>query len=412
LDRIKYIGVGNGNFLSLGGEVRERYEYTDNPVFGQDPQDEHGVFLQRYILHGDLHLSSRARVFAQLLSALENGRAGGPSPVDENKLALQQAFADIKLHPAADFALTLRGGRQEVKLGSGRLVDVREGPNVRRTFDGARTFFETQNWRIDGLALRPVESESGIFDDETSDDQALWGLYAVGVPKWLPAGSIDVYYLGYKNNHGQFSQGTASETRHSIGLRYAGVHGAWDFNWETLYQFGSFGSGDIEAWTLATDTGYTWHKLAWQPRIAINTNIASGDRDPSDPDLQTFNPLFPRGNYFSEAAVLGPFNFYNLHPFLTVTPHPNWTATADLNFFWRLETSDGVYSPSGDLIRLPGGSDQHFVTTALSLNLYWQISRHFLSTAIYSHLEPQAFLRETGSSDDIDFFELTLSFLF
>jgi hypothetical protein len=84
-------------FLSLGGEVRQRYEYTRDPLFGADPQDRAGVWLQRFSLHGDLSLGSHVRVFAQLSSSLELGREAGPSPVDENELALQNAFLDLNL---------------------------------------------------------------------------------------------------------------------------------------------------------------------------------------------------------------------------------------------------------------------------------------------------------------------------
>ena len=68
----------------------------------------------------------------------------------------------------------------------------------------------------------------------------------------------------------------------------------------------------------------------------LSANVASGDRDPQRPRPRTFNPLFPRGNYFSEDATLGPLNFYNTHLFLTVHPSPAWSLTADYDLFWRL----------------------------------------------------------------------------
>jgi hypothetical protein len=63
--------------------------------WGQDPQDDHGVFLQRYVLFGDLHLGPHVRLFGELYSALENGRAGPSNPIDENELGFQQAFLDL-----------------------------------------------------------------------------------------------------------------------------------------------------------------------------------------------------------------------------------------------------------------------------------------------------------------------------
>lgn len=395
-------------YLSLGGEVRQRYEYTGDPLFGADPQDKSGVWLQRFMVHGDLNLGPHIRVFAQLSSAFETGRAGGPSPVDENKLELQNAFVDLNLSLGADAALTLRGGRQELRFGSGRLVDVREGPNVRRTFDAARVAVEIPGWRIDALAARPRRSRPGIFDDEANESQALWGVYAVGGEDWLPLGAIDLYYLGFEDNAGAFAQGTARERRHSIGARFHGTRRGWDWNWEAIYQFGSFGDGSISAWTMASETGFTLENRLWQPRVALSANIASGDHNPADADLGTFNPLFPRGNYFSQAAVLGPRNFFNIHPFLTVSPTDDWSLTADMNLFWRLETQDGVYSPAGQVIRAPSGSEERFVGSAVSLSSEVTLAENVTFTAIYSHFFAGDFIRTTGPSHDIDFIELTL----
>ena len=105
------------------------------------------------MLHADVHAGEYVRVFGQLHSALESGRRGGRSPVDEDKLDLQQAFLDIALPLSEGRTLTLRGGRQEMSYGSARLIDVRQGPNVRRSFDGARALLQWRDWRIDGVAV-------------------------------------------------------------------------------------------------------------------------------------------------------------------------------------------------------------------------------------------------------------------
>ncbi len=406
LDRLKFVPLGDSQArASFGGEIRQRYEFTHNPAFGADPQDSAGVWLQRYAVHADLRIGEDLRLFAQLVSALATGRAGGPGAVDENELELQNGFVDLGPWSSADATLTLRPGRQELQYGAGRLVDVREGPNVRRTFDAARAIVQASRWRVDALYARPRLSRRGVFDDVGDDAQALWGAYAAGR-------GVDYYYLGFRDDEGVFQQGTAHERRHSLGVRLWGGEGPWDWNWEALYQFGRFGGGDIRAWTLATDTGYTFRHARWRPRVAINANVASGDDDPDDPDLGTFNPLYPRGNYFSEAAVLGPRNFFNVHPFVTVRPAPGWSVTADVNFFWRLETADGVYSPSGQLIRAAGGSDRRFVAWSVSLTSEYAVTDRVTLTAIYTHLAPGDFIRATGPAENIDFLELTLQFRF
>lgn len=53
-----------------------------------------------------------------------SGNKLGSNPVDENDLDLQS----LALTEGSE--LTFRAGRQELLYGLGRLVDVREGPNV------------------------------------------------------------------------------------------------------------------------------------------------------------------------------------------------------------------------------------------------------------------------------------------
>lgn len=409
-DRLKAIPVGHDGWLDIGGEIRQRYEITRDPAFGADPDDPDGVWLQRYTIHGDLRLGAHLRLFAQLSSALETGRAGGASPVDENRLAVQNLFADLRV-PLARGTLAARFGRQELQFGSGRLIDVREGPNVRRTFDAVRPFVESGDWRVDGILARPIDTDPGIFDDDRSRDEALWGVYAVRRNALMPGAAIDIYYLGHRDEAARFAQGAGEATRHSLGARFSGQSAGWDWNWEGVYQFGSFAGGNLSAWTLASQTGYTFEDAPWRPRIALSANIASGDDDPDDADLGTFDPLFPRGNYFSEAAVLGPRNFWNLHGFVTVNPHDRLSLIADYNLYWRLETGDGVYGPAGNLIR-PAGGAERFVAAALSLTASYVPTERLLLTAIFTRVSPRAALREAGLTADIDFFELTAQFRF
>jgi hypothetical protein len=413
-DSLKYIPLHSNAdiFLSLGGSIRERYEYTGNPVFGEDPQDEDGVWLQRVNLHADMHLGPHLRVFSELSSALAEGRAGGPSPVDEDELDLQNAFVDFSFGPTDNSDMTLRAGRQEIEFGSGRLVDVREGTNVRRTFDGFRGFLNLADWSFNVVAARPRRDQSGVFDDETNDDKALWGIYAVGRPSFRPVGNVDLYYLGFRDDSGSFVQGVEGETRHTIGARLWGDARGWDWNWEAAYQFGSFGDGDISAWTLASDTGFTFAEAPLRPRLGLRANVASGDYYPNDSNLQTFNPLFPRGNYFSQAAVLGPRNFFNVNPHLILRISDEFSISTDVNFYWRLEKNDGVYSPSGQVIREPDGSDARYVATGISIAAAWAPTINLDFTAIYTRLEPGAFIRQTGESKSVDFIELTARFRF
>ena len=114
---------------------------------------------------------------------------------------------DLAVHPQ----LTLRAGRQELAFGSSRLVSVREGPNVRQSFDGLRVMLTTAPWRIDAFVTLPVETNRRIFDDASDDTRVFWGLYVVHPLALLPKGNIDLYYLGLDSKQAEFDQGAAHE---------------------------------------------------------------------------------------------------------------------------------------------------------------------------------------------------------
>lgn len=411
-ERFKFIPLtaDGGAWLSLGGEVRQRFEQQRNPDFGETLEAS-SVWLQRAILAADLHVGP-VRFYGQLLHATENGRPGGPSPVDRNDLDVQNAFVELSLPEFGGGSATARIGRQEMKLGSGRLVDPREGPNVRRTFDGGRGIVTHGAWTVSALAVRPRLDRFGAFDDRTNDEQSLFGVYAVGRDAIAPGATLDLYVLGYENEAARFVQGSGAESRTSIGARWSGMRGGLDWNWEVVGQTGQFGDAAIQAWTVATDTGLTFTSLPFSPRLALSANAASGDSDASDDRLETFNPMFPRGNYFSEAAILGPRNFVNLHPFLTLQLTDRISLTTDVNFFWRLEDGDGVYTPSGALLRAPVPDADRYVATAVSANVTWAITPFVDANAIYTRFEPGEFLHDTGPSETVDFVELTVRLRF
>ncbi len=411
LDADQRAALPPGFSFSFGGEIRERYEYTHNPVFGADPQDPDGVWLQRLAAHSDLRWGRHARVFVELHSAIEEGRAAFPAPLDEDELEFQNLFGELWFAHDGESDLVFRLGRQEMQLGSARLVAVRDGPNVRYTYDGGRILVRSGSSSLSALAVRPRKNQPGAFDDSTDDAKALWGFYATKRDGWLGT-NLDLYYLGYHNDMGAFDQGTREEQRHTLGTRVFGSNGNWSWNWEPMVQFGTFGNSDLLAWTVASETAYHWANARWKPTVKLNLDIASGDRDPQNPDLETFNPLFPRGNYFSQDATLGPLNFYDAHLFVIVRPNYTWEVTADFLSFWRLSTRDGVYRPTGRLMRSGVGSDARFVASSVALGGECTINRHWSCTIIYTHLRPETFLKETGPSENVDFFELTARFRF
>lgn len=414
-DPIKFLPLDDQKdvYLSFGGEARWRFEFYRNYRWNPDAADQDGYLLQRYLLHADLHAGEAVRAFAQLQTSLEDWREDGPRPTDEDRTDIHQLFGDLRhWNGSASDSLTIRVGRQEMLYGSQRLVSVRESPNVRRSFDAVRLLTRADAWRIDAFIARPVEDDQGAFDDSGDGHINFWGVYATHPLPFTDVAGVDLYYLGLRRPDAEFVQGTASELRHSFGTRIFGEHEGWDYNTEGVLQIGTFGEGDILAWTLASDTGYTFRGAAFTPRCGLRADIISGDLHEGDNRLGTFNPLFPRGAYFGESSLIGPANILDLHPTLELHLHDHLKLSADWDIFWRYSESDGLYDNGGNVLRTPSGSQARFVGHQPSLSLEWELGAHTTLNAAYSHFFAGDFIKQSGTGDDVDCVALWLIYRF
>jgi hypothetical protein len=382
-DPLKYIPIGDGkygpSYLSLGGEVRERFESYLNPNFGLKAPQSNAYVLQRLLLNIDAHVTDYIRVFAQLGEFDRLGDRGVTSTTDIDHLELTQGFVDLRLPSPLGDAPVVRVGREELLFGYQRLIAVREGPNVRRDFDGARI---TDHWgaaTIDLLLVRPLSNAIGVSDDHTNMKQLMWGGYLT-----VPLGPVlkaDLYELNYENESAKFRGLTGVEQRQTLGFRLFGETDGFDWNGEVAVQGGTFRNQDIHAEMLAGIAGYTLRSVPWEPRIGIESNFASGDNSHSS-SIGTFNAMFPRLPYFAETSMLVPANLYDVRPVLSFKPTPDVLTTLGWDTLWRASSSDGLYGSAlveyANTNKVSGSR----VGTELSADVRWRIDQHLLLGAI------------------------------
>jgi len=415
-DPIKYIRLRPGRndwFLSIGGEAREIWEQIGNDNWGQQPF-MNGYFNERYMLYCDVHYGSHVRTFVELKSGLNSYRNGGPRPIDEKKLDFQTAFLEVGTGKERNW-IKFRVGRHEMEYGSGRLIDVREGPNVRLSFDGFRVKSRIGPWHIDAFAVRPDLDKPGFFDNAPNHAVGFWGVY--GVRPLAESITLDAYYLGLDRKTAAFNRGVGHEVRHSLGARLsrpvAQTKPGWDFDYEALWQFGSFGSANIRAWTAASEAGYRFTTVPLKPRFSAKADISSGD-DPRTNTLGTFNALFPKGNYFGVIATAGPgpVNFIDAHPHVeTALPH-DVTVSVDCIFQWRESLRDGVYSVPGFLIIPAGKSNARFVGHRPGVEARWQANRHLWFQGDYGIFYAGKFVKESQSGRNLNYWALWAGYKF
>ncbi len=374
-NRFKFMPLSKSKatYVSFGGSARAEYVDFNNEDWGLYGIGHNYFLLQRYDLHADLHIGARFRIFGQLRSAWENGRKNGPRPIDADHLNIQNLFADIKAIQTASSSLTVRLGRQELDYGSGRLISVREGPNLRLYFTGAKAVFSSKNLQIDAFAMMADTVNTGTFDNKPSLQANLWGMYSRLILR--KAANLDAYYLGIQRGNATFEEGRQNEIRHTWGTRVWKYGGGFIYNLEAALQLGKFGQGTIKAWTGSVDIGYMFEGVKYKPSVNLRNDYISGDQKAGDGNLQSFNPLYPKGGYFGFSPQIGPVNLIDIHPYVTLTPSQKLLLQADVVMNWRYSLHDGVYRPSGGF-NLPGSSSsKRYIGTAYLLSLTYNFNR-------------------------------------
>jgi hypothetical protein len=414
LDRLKCVPLqGNSAWsLSLGGETRWRYEQFRNPGFGAQPKDRSGYLLQRHLLHTDWNFGPRARLFVEFQSGLEKGRLGGPRPTDENRLDVHQAFVDVTWGRASRGTLTLRTGRHEVAFGAGRLISAAEGLNVRRSFDGLRLIGRRGRWTANATLMRLVTTRSDVFDDHADRQQLTWGTGAFGPLPGGMRGSLAIYYIGMERNAARFQQGIEDATRHSFGARVWRIGRTFDYDEEIIVQRGRFGASPIRAWAFASEQGVTPPRLPGRTRVGVRAFFASGDRDPSDATLESFDPLFPGIAYSGKASLIGPTNLITIGPSLAVSPHPRVRLTSDWATFWRTSRNDGLYGINVSLVRPGVATETRHVGSQATAEVDVGVSRHITVWASITGFRTGTFLRSSPSGENVRYVSTHVAYRF
>ncbi len=335
-------------------------------------------------------------------------------------------FADYKKFP-----LGVTVGRQTISYGDRRLLADSQWSNFGRTFDAAKLRVQTTRFSMDAFVGCPVQIKEHVFNDSDSADTVA-GLYAS--TEAIGPQTTDLFYiyrdkadlqpdLDPTNQTGARGAFLGNAQRVStIGTRWKSKPGAlrgWDYGLEAAFQWGEVWNGnrttprlDHRAAAVHAEGGYTFEQAAWRPRLGLEYNYATGDKDPKDGESESFQNLFPSNH--EKYGYIDEFSWRNLHNArFQFSVKPGKTVDVELNYhaFWLAETSDYWYrsngfstlrtkTPDGRDVRTIGASS--FAGQELDFVMKWKPRKWLNIDAGYSHFFAGDYLRDTGAHDDAD----------
>lgn len=410
--QLKYIPLGKNNSISFGGELREQFQLYNNINFGDVPPNysdtnSHQLW-HRFMVHSNIELGNHFRFFIQLNSTLRflNDNPIVPE-IDENQLSLHQAFAEFKLT-----RWNFRLGRQELYYGNHRLITVREGPNTRQAFDGLVVKHKFKNGVIDFFAVSKVVSKQYVFDDESMHD-GLYGIYGTQYFSNHKLG-LDYYLVDFQSKARKYNYQSGFEDRQTGGIRLFSNLKTINFELEGGYQTGKFNDLTIDAYSALADINVTVLPSK-KGVIGFAASVASGDQDPTDKKLNTYNLLYAKPAY-GLAVPIGATNIISFCPYIKINPIQKLNVLAQVFFMARNSTQDGTYSPG--MIENRPKPRALFATDKKTLGQFYVLETNYQQTKNVSfafdasYFDAGSYPKATGKGNDVTYFSFKSTFKF
>jgi hypothetical protein len=229
-----------------------------------------------------------------------------------------------------------------------------------------------------GFVSQPVQYQSDHPFDDFSDDHLLFHTFRIE-RQVLGGNELSAYYARYERDGARYPDATGNEVRNILDARFAGSLAPIDWDIEVMGQQGEVGTSNVLAWAAGARAGYTIASLPGQPRIGLQLDAASGDRHPGNGRLETFNPLFPNGYYFSLAGYTGYANILHVKPSLTLKPVAGVSILAALGLQWRETTADAVYVQPNAPIKGTAGQGGSWTGSYEQLRIDWAMTANLTS---------------------------------
>ena len=378
--------------LGIGGQYLVRGEVRDNADFTTSVED-HSLAIDHRA-----RVTFRAAAFERvgILLEFQDVRGWGTeraSNVTEPLTGLHQGFVDVKV---ASF-LDLRLGRQELAYGEERLVGALDWNQNSRAFDGVfMRLSASDKVTVDafGMMLKPpafidyVDPTDGSAKKFHQSGTYFFGAYSRF--RLVPAFGFDVYALGLAEDISTVATGMQKDTNlATLGARLVGKAGTrFMAVAEGALQVGGSAQGNVLAGAFALRANYKIQ--VWgEPYLQLEFLGATGDGDPTDNQVSTFNQLFPTGHaHLGFADLVGWRNTWSFKGTLGFRP---WGAHVwlDVHHF-RLWDARGAWYNAGGAVFRPGDANRtdDGMGTEFDLSITVPITRYASVAGAYTLFQP------------------------
>jgi len=380
-------------WLRFSGEERARLEGFWGGGFVAGNNDAY--FLNRIRFDMAIIPASWLKFRFETQDAREWWKNQTPAPPFQDTWDLRQAY--MELGDTENGAAALRVGRQGLAFGEERLLGNSNWQNTARSFDAVRGTLRRGKFRLDVFAASVVVLHDGQVGEPVGGNN-IHGLYG-GMNGLIPSSVIEPY-LFWRLSRGVHTEegGLGSLDSKTAGVRWVGkLPQGFDYNIDVAVQRGSIGPDRIAAWAGHWVAGRTFTARSWKPRVMAEYNHATGDSNPRDGKVGTFDQLYPTAHdKYGLADQVGWKNIHHVRGGIELQPAPKRAASTKYSGYWLADPHDALYNTSSvALARSVDGTAGRFVGQQIDGTAAYTLSKEIQTGGGIAHLFQGTFLKNT-----------------
>jgi hypothetical protein len=379
-------------WLRFGGEYRSRYESEDGIRY---TTTNDAYLLSRFRLNATIQPANWLSFFGEAQDARIVFNHHVPDAPFQNTWDVRQAY--VRLGSSTVGWADLIVGRQVFVFGAERVIGPSDWTNTSRSFDAVRLDLHQTGYQVSLFASSVVTEVDGAMDHHLQGNN-LYGVYG-SFKNAIPKATLEPYILRRlaPANAGlpeTANRGHLNET--TIGLRLAGaLPAAFDYEIEMDRQTGSLGANSIQAWAGYWSLGRRFRGVATVPRIFIESNYASGSRNPSGATWGTFDEIYPSNHdKLDFADQFGRKNIQQVRAGVEETIGKKWKLRQTYENLWLATTHDALYASSGaiSIPADPKATSRH-VGQEVDVSAQYQVNQGITAGFGFARLFPGRFLK-------------------
>lgn len=407
--------------INIWGSARFRYEGQDNfnlKSYGKHPVvgDEDDTFLL-----GRFRLGFKGQLYKNISYSIgmQHSEVWGLA-INDSKFEkacfgcehnpYEDDFEPFKTFLKVDDLFTtpidLKVGRQLIYYGDKRIFGPGQWGNTGRwMWDAVKVHYPFGKNFIDvfyGATMIHDQNECSWNHNHGFDSVGLYSHFKL--PEKYMGIVIEPFSMTKDSDDNEFKDYSGNKDdmeAYYVGLRIAEQdHKGFDWDMTYILERGDFAEDDIDAYGYHLQLAYNINSCPWKPRIGADYSYASGDGNPDDGDMETFDGAFgARDKMYGRMNLFHWKNLKDVQVHLTVKPNKDWKIVTRVHQFWLADRKDAWYlNPKA--YKDPTGRSGDEVGKELDIVTRWNLNKENQIQFGFGYFWPGEFAREQASNDD------------